>query len=698
MTSELHLREPVTIIVTTSSSSSNDSNNSNNTEELQGTVAHLGPVQFAPGSDWVGCRLTGSSVGRGKNNGSVRGVFYFHAGGENNGVFVRRANVKKMDGKSSSGSSGGSKSPSPRKSNIPSPKSASLGRSDSDVAKSPVFTGNSPASSSRENFLRRLEMQQQKQREKDGDGVKDSTVESSVDKAAAADSNATKEVPMKQNADDKQPPIPLTMPTESTDVAFKDKTSSTKTSDLPRGNNQNQDSMEDATLLTFLSTQSNLTSDQTSMDWIKDLDASSCLFLKALASGQKQNSTIPDNAVFDTSGNKGLTTQDPSWVKDVDASSMEYLKNNYLGGGIGNNASGDGSSHSTWAPTVGAATSLPSTENNATILAQREDDTSIKIAKVTRSPQSLTDNIEKQPFNNTVDAPSDKMSSLEHRILTMLENQNNQIQKMQAQLDLMNDMMLKMGRDVKYLGHDQHRDMYQGRENGHIINAPNMGRGMQHQYPNNRPPDSIRVPGFRVPPPPPPLPPAASAPAANNENMPNQDNPPPQIQAVPLVEPPFRRGIFFPLFNYIFQSILHLIRNFRSILLSTAPGRLYRHMRNEAIRRRAFANFDWRGLLKLVVMLAIFTGRMKDRGGNGGGNRNQRQNNRRGQQQQNNGEDTGIGQILSQVLQTAMVFLQAHRVHVLVVAVSGFMVDTMFNVAFLYSLSQTSHSFCFHSH
>lgn len=81
--------------------------------------------------------------------------------------------------------------------------------------------------------------------------------------------------------------------------------------------------------------------------------------------------------------------------------------------------------------------------------------------------------------------------------------------------------------------------------------------------------------------------------------------------------------------------------------------------------------------MKLVVMLAIFTGRMKDRGGNGGGNRNQRQNNRRGQQQQNNGEDAGIGQMLSQVLQTAMVFLQAHRVHVLVVAVSGSLVDAI---------------------
>ena len=669
MTSELHLSEPVTVTV----------GSSNSTEELTGKVAHLGPVQFAPGSDWIGIQLTESSVGRGKNNGTVRGVFYFDAGGENNGVFVRRANVKKMDEKSSS--SGGRKSPSPRKSSIPSPRissSASLGRSDdSDKVKSPVVTVGSPASSSREKFLRRLEMQQQQQKQQskeentcDDDG-KDSTVEISVDKSAAADSGATKEASMKKTtSDDKLHPMSLTLPTKSTNVtAFKEETSSTKTMDTPRGN---QDA---SVVLTFLSTQSNLTTDQSSMDWVKDLDGSSFTFLQALASGHKQISTTPDSDVFDTLDYKGLAGQgDPSWMKDVDASSMEYLKSNYLGGGIiGNNASSDGSSHSTLAPTVSAATSLPPTENNETILAQGEEDVLMKIAKATRSPQSLTDNLKKQPSNNTVDAPCDKMSSVERRILTMLENQNNQIQKMQAQLDFMNNAMLQMGRDVNYLRHDQqHREMYPGRENRPVTSAANVGRGMQHPHPNNVSPDFKGVPGFGVPPPPPPLPPTASAPTANNDN-----NQPPQIQAVPLVEPPFRRGIFFPLFNYIFQSILHLIQNFRSILLSTAPGRLYHHFRNEAIRRRAFANFDWRGLMKLVVMLAIFTGRMKDRGGNGGGNRNQRQNNRRGQQQQNNGEDAGIGQMLSQVLQTAMVFLQAHRVHVLVVAVSGSLVDAI---------------------
>eukprot|EP00578_Thalassiosira_sp_NH16_P015341 CAMPEP_0181120338 /NCGR_PEP_ID=MMETSP1071-20121207/24103_1 /TAXON_ID=35127 /ORGANISM="Thalassiosira sp., Strain NH16" /LENGTH=170 /DNA_ID=CAMNT_0023204987 /DNA_START=83 /DNA_END=592 /DNA_ORIENTATION=+ len=68
---------------------------------LEGIVAHLGPVKFAPGLDWIGIRLTGSSAGRGKNDGSVKGARYFDAGGggssadDKNGMFARRANVRR---------------------------------------------------------------------------------------------------------------------------------------------------------------------------------------------------------------------------------------------------------------------------------------------------------------------------------------------------------------------------------------------------------------------------------------------------------------------------------------------------------------------------------------------------------------------------------------------------------------------------
>eukprot|EP00585_Thalassiosira_rotula_P012446 CAMPEP_0196131176 /NCGR_PEP_ID=MMETSP0910-20130528/1285_1 /TAXON_ID=49265 /ORGANISM="Thalassiosira rotula, Strain GSO102" /LENGTH=2403 /DNA_ID=CAMNT_0041390619 /DNA_START=126 /DNA_END=7334 /DNA_ORIENTATION=+ len=63
---------------------------------VEGVVAHLGPVKFARGDDWIGIRLTGSSVGLGRNNGSVKGVHYFDCG-DKNGVFTKRNNVKRHE-------------------------------------------------------------------------------------------------------------------------------------------------------------------------------------------------------------------------------------------------------------------------------------------------------------------------------------------------------------------------------------------------------------------------------------------------------------------------------------------------------------------------------------------------------------------------------------------------------------------------
>ncbi|KAL7539417.1 hypothetical protein ACHAXR_009278, partial [Thalassiosira sp. AJA248-18] len=64
-------------------------------EHLEGIVSHLGPVQFAPGSDWIGIRLTGSSVGKGRNDGSVKGHRYFCCENDESGVFVKKDNVKR---------------------------------------------------------------------------------------------------------------------------------------------------------------------------------------------------------------------------------------------------------------------------------------------------------------------------------------------------------------------------------------------------------------------------------------------------------------------------------------------------------------------------------------------------------------------------------------------------------------------------
>ena len=46
--------------------------------DSRGTVAHLGPTQFAPG-EWVGVILEAAT---GKNNGAIKGVKYFKCAGK----------------------------------------------------------------------------------------------------------------------------------------------------------------------------------------------------------------------------------------------------------------------------------------------------------------------------------------------------------------------------------------------------------------------------------------------------------------------------------------------------------------------------------------------------------------------------------------------------------------------------------------
>jgi len=67
---------------------------SNSPSTLQGIVAFLGPVSFDNGDDWVGVRLTGNSIGHGRNNGSIRGVRYFDNCGYKCGIFVRDETIK----------------------------------------------------------------------------------------------------------------------------------------------------------------------------------------------------------------------------------------------------------------------------------------------------------------------------------------------------------------------------------------------------------------------------------------------------------------------------------------------------------------------------------------------------------------------------------------------------------------------------
>jgi dynactin 1 len=60
--------------------------------QLEGVIAYLGSVSFSAGDDWVGIRLTGSSVGLGKNDGSVQGNQYFDCPPQC-GLFVKKSAV-----------------------------------------------------------------------------------------------------------------------------------------------------------------------------------------------------------------------------------------------------------------------------------------------------------------------------------------------------------------------------------------------------------------------------------------------------------------------------------------------------------------------------------------------------------------------------------------------------------------------------
>jgi len=81
-------------VLVESTSGTSPAKNGQADAELEGIIAHLGPVKFAPGVDWIGIRLTGSSVGLGRNNGTVKGEYYFDCD-DKNGFFAKKKNVKK---------------------------------------------------------------------------------------------------------------------------------------------------------------------------------------------------------------------------------------------------------------------------------------------------------------------------------------------------------------------------------------------------------------------------------------------------------------------------------------------------------------------------------------------------------------------------------------------------------------------------
>jgi PAS domain S-box-containing protein len=61
---------------------------------LQGSVTYVGQVHFEEGV-WVGIQLTGQSIGKGTNDGSIHGKRYFANVGKNNGCMAPICNVYK---------------------------------------------------------------------------------------------------------------------------------------------------------------------------------------------------------------------------------------------------------------------------------------------------------------------------------------------------------------------------------------------------------------------------------------------------------------------------------------------------------------------------------------------------------------------------------------------------------------------------
>jgi dynactin complex subunit len=91
--SGLKLNDPVHVNRDSSSSSSTPVK-AGGASTLEGIVACLGPVDFNSDDDWIGVRLTGSSVGLGKNDGTVKGKKYFDCP-TSCGMFIKSSAVTK---------------------------------------------------------------------------------------------------------------------------------------------------------------------------------------------------------------------------------------------------------------------------------------------------------------------------------------------------------------------------------------------------------------------------------------------------------------------------------------------------------------------------------------------------------------------------------------------------------------------------
>ena len=274
------------------------------------------------------------------------------------------------------------------------------------------------------------------------------------------------------------------------------------------------------------------------------------------------------------------------------------------------------------------------------------------------APKPSTTNNNNTTKNNNNNSDD---TSVQNRMLDIIERQQTQLADMQARIDVLGGMMAQMQNDVGYLCHNtwqqQNDNGQQGRQQQQRMMGGLFGRGEAPPvivqqlpggaevwlggYPNQQQRGGpVAHRGQRVPP------------------LHQQQLAVPPQAAVPVAAdaaPRHRQGFFFPLFAALFRFIIDLPQRVRTLLLSTGVGRVYTHLRQEAIARNAFRNIDFGSLMKLVVMLLIFTGRV---GGDNGGGRNNRRN-------QNHEAEGGM---FYNLLQSLIDYWNGHRVHTLVIA------------------------------
>lgn len=269
--------------------------------------------------------------------------------------------------------------------------------------------------------------------------------------------------------------------------------------------------------------------------------------------------------------------------------------------------------------------------------------------------------------------------SRNRRMIAIIERQQTQMQEMQARLDALGGMMASMEQDVRYLrqqreqrggrrdvpvgGYRMFGGLFGGNGGGGAGRGDPAGGGGGQQY-------------------------GAGALQQGGGGLPQAERGRPELHAIPHIPPEIPRavarpvpdnavgqqhqGIFYPLFVIFFTFLFSLPGRLRNLLLHTGPGRVYAHLREQARVRRAFAHVDLASVVKLLVMLLIFAGRVgRD---NGGGN-NRRPNNNNGARN-NNARDNGGGDDADAsmiahawtLLRTVADYWNGHRVHTLVLA------------------------------